>query len=392
MNPRPLPDTAAALALLDTLCAGAPAAPPTPPPEALVLYGAGKLGRMAAQMLRSLDRPIAYAVDRQPPPNGLLLGDIPVHHPDTITAADRRTRPIAVCVVTSAFTPIHDQLRDDGWQHIYPIYDLLDAHAATTGLGNGWFAGALTADERAHTARVLAGWRDDTSRAAHLQFLAWRVLREEWVFDHAPVCIDDRYFIEALRRTLTAHERILDAGAYHGEVLTRLIALLGGQFDAALAVEPDPANAAQLDAHVATLPATQRARIRQSQCALGEHPARRPFGAGSGLASRLRDNGTQTAEVQRIDDLDFSPSLIKLHLEGDEYAALSGGLDTLRRTRPLLAITTYHNRDGIWRTPALLMDTLPDYRVLMRLHGWCATGAVIYGIPLEREHASAALF
>ena len=389
MTPRPCPDSAAARALFDALCAGTPAAPPPPPTEPLVLYGAGKLGRMAARMLLSLGCPIACAVDRRPPPDGRLLGQIPVHHPDAIAPAERRTRPIAVCVVTSAFTPIRDQLRADGWQQIHPVYDLLDAHAATTGLGNGWFAGALTADEQERTAQVLARWHDDASRAAHLQFLAWRMRREEWIFDQAPVTIDDRYVIEPLRRALTPRERILDAGAYHGEVLTRLITLLGGQFEAALAIEPDPANAAQLAAHIATLPSAQRARIRQHQCALGERAALRPFGAGQGLASRLRDKGTTPVEVRRLDDLDFSPTLVKLHLEGDEHAALRGAAETLRRSRPLLSVTTYHNRDGIWRTPALLMDALPDYRVLMRLHGWCATGAVIYAIPAERDRAPA---
>jgi hypothetical protein len=44
-----------------------------------------------------------------------------------------------------------------------------------------------------------------------------------------------------------------------------------------------------------------------------------------------------------------------------------GGLAFVRRNRPLLAVAAYHNRDGLWRIPDLLMNSLRDYRFLMRL-------------------------
>jgi hypothetical protein len=47
-------------------------------------------------------------------------------------------------------------------------------------------------------------------------------------------------------------------------------------------------------------------------------------------------------------------------------------------------VTVYHNADGIWKTPAWLMETLPGYRFLFRAHSWCGTGAVIYALPEEK--------
>ena len=76
--------------------------------------------------------------------------------------------------------------------------------------------------------------------------------------------------------------------------------------------------------------------------------------------------------------------LVKLHLEGGELAALKGARQTLLTHRPVLAATVYHNADGIWETPHWLMDNLPDYRFLFRVHAWCGNGAVIYAIPRER--------
>ena len=75
---------------------------------------------------------------------------------------------------------------------------------------------------------------------------------------------------------------------------------------------------------------------------------------------------------------------MKLHLEGGELAALKGGIQTIRRSRPIIAATTYHNSLGLWEFPQWIMHNLMDYRFYLRLHGWCGTGLVIYAIPLER--------
>jgi hypothetical protein len=63
---------------------------------------------------------------------------------------------------------------------------------------------------------------------------------------------------------------------------------------------------------------------------------------------------------------------------------LKGARQTLLTSRPIVAVTVYHNADGMWRTPLWLMQTLPDYRFLFRSHSWCGTGAVVYAIPKER--------
>jgi hypothetical protein len=82
--------------------------------------------------------------------------------------------------------------------------------------------------------------------------------------------------------------------------------------------------------------------------------------------------------------LELQPTFVKLHLEGHELAALEGGLRTLQQHRPLIATTSYHNRLGLHELPRWLMDHVEGYRFLLRLHSWCGTGAVIYGIPAER--------
>ena len=221
--------------------------------------------------------------------------------------------------------------------------------------------------------------------SARLQFLAWRRLREEWAFDAAPpLPNDNRFFIPEIADVLRGDEILLDAGAYHGTVTQAFVAQTKGAFRRIVAIEPDPLNRTRFEQTWRNELADDR-RIAVLDCALGESEGEAIFHDGLGYASQLSQTGNMRVQTRPLDALGISPTFIKLHLEGGELAALKGARQTLTRSRPLLAVTVYHNADGIWETACWLMETLTNYRILFRLHSWCGTGAVIYAIPNERH-------
>ena len=81
----------------------------------------------------------------------------------------------------------------------------------------------------------------------------------------------------------------------------------------------------------------------------------------------------------------MTPTYMKFHLEGWELPALKGANRTIREHRPIIAVTSYHNEQGIYELPSWLMENLASYKFIFRLHSWCGTGAVTYCIPLERD-------
>ena len=384
MNLRALPNTANAIGLLSELVSCRSEVGPRPVDRPLVLYGAGKLGRLAADLFRRLGIPVAYALDRSPIAGGRLPGDIRVTTPDAISRVDRDNCMVAVCIVNVPYEPIRADLSAVGWRHIFPVYDLLEAYADRLSMGNGWFADRIDGEDISRITTVLSHWSDDWSRAAHLQFMAWRLHRMEWQFQDAPVRIENRYFIEEVRSALSNKEYFLDAGAYHGKVAARWLDIVRGRVRAILAVEADCENVARLREWVSSLPVKIGRSIQVSDCALAAEDGVRSFSHGMDLAARIVDHGDGKVRTCRLDDLNFPVTYGKFHLEGGELDALRGGITTLQRQRPVLAVTMYHNRDGLWRTPSFLMDALPDYRFLMRLHAWCGTGCVFYAIPKER--------
>lgn len=351
----------------------------------LALYGAGSLGLLARDFLKAVNLDFTAAVDR----NARQLAKAPewsgvrMLHPDDVPAAAKNETRLAVSVVTSPYMPIERSLLESGFRDVVPFYDLAESFRHLHPLSNGWFAAPLTAEDRERTAKVLARWDDDISRAHHLQFLAWRRLREEWTFEGAPIGHCVRFFIPEVLAALRDDEVFLDAGAHAGHVIEAFVEHTKDAFRAIAAVEPDTANRAQLSRTLQSLLPNER-RIAVHDCALGEKEGSARFHGGLGYASQLSETGKTTVAVRTVDALDLTPTFIKLHLEGAEFAALKGARETLLACRPIVAATIYHNADGIWKTAHWLMETLPDYRFLFRAHTWCGTGAVIYGIPQER--------
>jgi FkbM family methyltransferase len=383
-----LPNRSDAVALLAELAAEPCPFAPVPANRPLALYGAGNLGRLARDFLKIAGLECAFVVDRDAArlASDPAWSDTRLLHPDAVTASDRRDVRLLVSIATSPYGPIERALIAQGFSDVAPFYDLAESFRHRHPLSNGWFAPPPTAADCDNTKRVLAGWDDDISRAHHLQFLAWRRLREEWTFAAARVLQCARFFVPEVAGVLHDHEVLLDGGAHHGNVTEAFLKHTAGAFRQVVAVEPDPANRATLINRLQSWAPGDR-RIMVLDCALADCAGTALFRDGLDYASQLSDTGRLRVALRPIDTLGVSPSVLKLHLEGAELAALAGARATLLADRPIVAATVYHNTDGIWRTPLWLMQTLPRYRFLFRLDAWCGTGAVIYAIPHERGAA-----
>jgi FkbM family methyltransferase len=383
-----LPGPEEASVLLDELAAAPSRFGPVAADRPLALYGAGNLGRLARDFLRVVGHDFAVVIDRNAK---ALAGDqawagVSLLHPDEVPEDLKTAVRVAVSVANSPYVPLESMLAGLGFTDIVPFYDLAESFRSVHPLSNGWFADPMTIEDRDKTAKVLAQWDDDISRAHHLQFLAWRRLREEWVFDGAPVTTDDRFFIADVTCRLGDDEVFVDAGAHYGGVAETFLARTNGAFRQIVAIEPDSANRARLEAEFCRmLPDSPQVAILD--CALGDAEGEALFREGLGYASQISRTGAGPIRVRPVDALGLAPSFLKLHLEGAELGALQGARQTLLTHRPIVAATVYHNADGVWKTPLWLMESLPDYQFLFRAHSWCGTGAVVYALPRERVGA-----
>jgi len=352
----------------------------------LVLYGAGNLGRMAKEYFERIGVQVEYVVDvnadscRQ----DAFWHGVEILSPGKIDARKKSNDLLAVCVVNYPFDPLKRELLSQGWENIVPFYDIAEAYRNRHPLSNGWFASTIDGVSLGHICHVLECWADDISRAHHIQFIAWHLLREEWSFDDSPVNTENRYFIPEIIDVLSDEESLADIGAHNGSVIMRFMELTKGKFKRIWAVEPDSNNLLDMQKEMQKSAHGMADKIDVIPYVVGKAEGSGAFFNGLGYASQLTKLSEKLVDITTIDMMNISPSFIKLHLEGGELAALEGAIDTINKYRPIIASTSYHNDDGLWRLPAWMMNHLHDYNIYMRLHSWCGTGAVVYAIPEER--------
>lgn len=381
------PDIEIASKLLKQLVGTESTCEPREVDKPLVLYGAGDLGRMAKNYFDFIGIPIKFIVDANAAQRSseLVWSGINIVDPNDVDPNDRSKFLLAVCIVKTQFTILLEELTSQGWNDVVPFYDIAEAYRDRHPLGNGWFSGQLDPIDTSNIEQVLATWSDNTSRAHHLQFIAWHKLREDWLFDNAEITVDDRYFTPHILSILSSDEVFIDLGSHRGETIHRFIGLTNSRFKKIFAIEPDTENLAHLRARLESLGPKIQNKINVIRSAVAEQVGREIFFTGLGYASQLCELGQQTIDVLTIDQMQISPSFVKLHLEGGELAALKGSLHTLTKNRPIIVATIYHNRQGLWESAKWMMKNLVNYVFMLRLHSWCGTGAVMYAVPRERK-------
>ena len=358
----------------------------------LAVYGAGKLGKMAVELLERIGMPPDLVIDKNPEGhrNDPFWRDRAIVAASDVPHEVRKSFMLAISIATLPYEELAASLADQGWIDIVPFYDVSEAYRDIYPLSNGWVLDQFDSVDVTATRKVLENWGDDISRAHHLQFIAWHRLHEDWIFADAPIDTGNRYFIPEVMVTLGGHESFLDVGAHHGEVSKRFLEELYHECTRVWMIEPDPCNYAKIQEWLLSLNHKAKDHFKLLCCAVAGSSGQSKFYGGIGYASQLSGLGHKIVEVTTIDQLNLTPTFIKLHLEGGELDALEGAIETIRNYQPLLAITVYHSAIGVWQIPTWLITQTRrmglDYRFLLRLHSWCGTGAVLYCIPKGKFH------
>jgi FkbM family methyltransferase len=96
----------------------------------------------------------------------------------------------------------------------------------------------------------------------------------------------------------------------------------------------------------------------------------RDNGPGSKIDSEPFDEQTGEARTISIDDIMLRRNIpkvdfIKMDIEGAEFQALEGGIETIRKYRPRLAIAIYHSMDDFINIPKWILDLDLGYRIYL---------------------------
>ncbi len=141
----------------------------------LVLYGDGRLGSLAKEIIDELP------IDPILVPDGLPIQHIfPINYKDTGTwnQSQKDMFLVVVCVASQPYNPIYQHLKDDGWNDIVPFWDIIEAYPEIE-IHNGWFVGELTEEDTNNMGSVMSRWDDAESNEHYWAFFAWHKGRDE---------------------------------------------------------------------------------------------------------------------------------------------------------------------------------------------------------------------
>lgn len=143
-------------------------------------------------------------------------------------------------------------------------------------------------------------------------------------------------------RWLAPGDTLLDVGAHVG-YYTLVSSGLVGAGGRVYAFEPNPRNVRFLRRHVE---ANAAANVQVVESAVSDRAGtvRFDFGSGSGTG-HIAEAGTLEVRATRVDDFvreqGISPGAMKIDVEGAEVRVLRGALETLRRSRPVVFLSTH---------------------------------------------------
>lgn len=354
--------------------------------DAIVLFGAGGLGKKSLSALRAAGiEPLAFT-DNNAELWGTEISGVRVYSPSEAASefGDKAAFVVTVWRAESTDTmgSRKQQLLDLGCTCVTTFGELFWKYPGSFA---PHYAFDLPSKARAQAEEIRAAydlWADEDSRREYLTQLRWRMLMD---FDTLAAAVGhDMYLADDLFE-LTPDEFFVDCGAFDGDTINSVIRRLGSDLGGAVCFEPDPGNYRLLNDYVESLPADIGSKIITYKQAVGARSEKVYFDA-TGTASSAVGTGSVEVDCVTLDEAlgGSDPTFIKMDIEGAELDALEGARRTIERCAPILAVSAYHRQDHLWKVPLLMRSMSDKYRFFLRPHQLEVWDLVCYAVPVDR--------
>ncbi len=177
------------------------------------------------------------------------------------------------------------------------------------------------------------------------------------------MCEPDQYFLKEKSFELTEEEVFVDAGAFIGDTIEAFLKQINNKYKYIYAFEPDINNYQKLNSKF------KKGNILTFNAGLYNSTTELSFAGNKGGVSKVEKNGKAKVQVYQFDTLDIPDkniSFVKMDIEGSELMALHGMAKTIQNCKPKLAICIYHKYEDLWKLPLYIKELVPEYKLYMR--------------------------
>jgi FkbM family methyltransferase len=335
----------------------------------IALFGAGAAGQEALQYFQSKHICIQCFIDNDQNKQGKEIGGIPVvsvNHPFATSAS------VVLITTKTAVNLIRSQLQDLNFQCIpFDAYFVLDNIDRYTWVRN----------------EVLA---DDASRLS-LDGILLSMLTGSLKYC-ANIMDFNQYFCLPHFQNI-GEEYFVDAGAYVGDTIERFIWANTGLFHHIHMFEPGVQQAAALQARMNRLItewAIDPCKISIINAGLSDRNSSAHFSTTSTKLAATAINHSATHPLgdgpciplwsldSYMEQYQSSVTFLKSDIEGMEVSMLMGAAKTIRRSKPKLALSTYHRPEDLFAIIDIIKKFVPEYQMSLRHHSSNLSETVLY--------------
>lgn len=352
--------------------------------DALVLYGAGNLGRMVLAKLRGIGiDPVAFADDTVAK-QGQMIDGLKVVSPQDVCSEFGARVVFAVTIFhpAASFLRISRRLQKQTGARVVSFLSLAWQYPDSF-LPHYQFELPQDVLENADDIRrAFQVFADEESRR---QFVGQVRFRLHLDYEGLPQSSAGDYFPADVLPEFPARTTFMDCGAFDGDTIKRLLEHQQGRFHKIFAFEPDERNCRKLRDYVSSLPTDIAGRIHVYHAGVGSRRTRMKFNPTGNTGASFSNEGNVEVEVVPVQEMvegdDATAVYIKFDVEGAEWEALKGTEELIRRAAPVLAVSIYHQPDDLWQLPLYLKSLNPTYNLFLRTQGEDGMDVVCYAVP-----------
>jgi len=275
------------------------------------------------------------------------------------------------------------ELESSGFRTINPIQFAIKAFNSGHSFENYWLSGDLSLYEKDKNEIDLARslLNDEKSKKIFDDVIEYRKTGK---IESLPekLGVDVQYIAPDLpwNKTFDRSLDVLDGGAFDGDTYENF-KKAGISISSWIFIEPDLENFKKITSKYKTV----KSNFQYLNVALSKNKSEKLFTSSSASdnGSRISLIGNNVVSALNIDSLNFKidPNFIKFDIEGEELNALEGGIQSITKLQPILAISSYHLPEHHWKILIFLYSFLPNYKFYMRGHGHQTFDTILYGLP-----------
>lgn len=259
---------------------------------------------------------------------------------------------IAVVIMVGEWRPIYKQLSDMGIE-CYPM-DWLVLNVYDPHYSDEWFE-----ENRKKIVDSVDLFADDISKEIYVEAICNRIAPPLATKIFNEIKTPGEYF-ESGVFTVGENEYLVDAGAYRGDSIDKMLKVTGGKFGAIYSFELDSTIFQELE--------KTAAKYDKEKIYL--------FNAGvSDKIDEVKYGYVQGEEKHNERTITIDKALkgkkvtfIKMDVETFEIKALNGAKNIIVEQRPKLSISAYHYLSDLWEVPRLIKEMVPEYKLYLRHH------------------------